>query len=254
MSATGLEVFDKSLQTTHIWLQELMQDEAIGPDRQVAWHVLGAVLRAVRDRVPVELASHFGAQLPLLVRGAFYDQFRPSETPSRLRSLDEFLAGIGEELATIRPVNVHKATRAVFHILSRHMNRGQVEKVRNALPEEVRNIWPDSPDAPDVRVRPERYRAGTQSWWRSRQLAGSAPSAGQVVFLVAGMAAAAAGIAYAFNRNRQRFLEDHRNIDRRWDRPDRLADTSHEDRELPGEWLPPDQRAGLRSHSRGFAI
>ena len=67
MSATGLDVFDKTLQTTHIWLDELMAE--IGPDRQVAWHVLGTVLRAVRDRIPLELAVHLGAQLPLLVRG-----------------------------------------------------------------------------------------------------------------------------------------------------------------------------------------
>src|SRR4051812_44635600 len=67
MSATGLDVFDKTLQTTHIWLDELMQE--IGPDRQVAWHVLGAVLRGVRDRIPLDLAAHLGAQLPLLVRG-----------------------------------------------------------------------------------------------------------------------------------------------------------------------------------------
>ena len=59
MSANGLDVFDKTLQTTHIWLDELMAE--IGPDRQVAWHVLGTVLRAVRDRIPLELAVHLGA-------------------------------------------------------------------------------------------------------------------------------------------------------------------------------------------------
>ncbi len=64
MSATGLDVFDKTLQTTHIWLDELMAEN--GPDRQVAWHVLGVVLRTVRDRIPLELAVHLGSQLPLL--------------------------------------------------------------------------------------------------------------------------------------------------------------------------------------------
>ena len=33
MSATGLDVFDKTLQTTHTWLDEIMND--LGPDRQV---------------------------------------------------------------------------------------------------------------------------------------------------------------------------------------------------------------------------
>src|SRR5690606_34415686 len=47
MSATGLEVFDKSIQTTNIWLDDIMED--IGPDRQLAWQILGAVLRTMRD-------------------------------------------------------------------------------------------------------------------------------------------------------------------------------------------------------------
>jgi uncharacterized protein (DUF2267 family) len=143
MSATGLDVFDKTLQTTHIWLDELMEE--IGPDRQVAWHVLGAVLRAVRDRVPLELAVHLGAQLPILVRGTYYDQWASPGTIDRSRSLEEFLARIGQELANIRPVNVRDATRAVCRILSRHVDRGQIEKVRQSLPEEVRALWPDEP-------------------------------------------------------------------------------------------------------------
>ena len=70
--------FDKTLQTTHVWLNELCDE--IGPDRQLAWHVLGAVLRAVRDRLPVDLAAHLDSQLPLLLRGTYYDQFRPSRS------------------------------------------------------------------------------------------------------------------------------------------------------------------------------
>ena len=105
MSATGLDVFDKTLQTTNTWLKRMMDAEAIGPDRQVAWHVLGAVLRALRDRVPLELAAHLGSQLPLLVRGAYSDQWRPVAAPEKYRTLEDFAERVGEGLANIRPVN-----------------------------------------------------------------------------------------------------------------------------------------------------
>ena len=140
MAATGLDVFDKTLQTTNIWLDEMM--EVLGPDRQVAWHSLSAVLRTLRDRLPLGLAAHLGSQLPLLIRGVYYDQFEPEKLPVTTRSLDEFLELINEEISNIRPVNVNDATRTTFQILSRHVDFGQMTKVRAALPEEIRALWP----------------------------------------------------------------------------------------------------------------
>ncbi|HWX46531.1 MAG TPA: DUF2267 domain-containing protein [Roseomonas sp.] len=142
MSTTGLEVFDRTLQTTNTWLGEVM--ERLGTDRQVAWHALGAVLRAVRDRLPVELAAHLGAQLPLLVRGTYYDQWHPAAQPERTRTLQEFLARVESGLHGTRPLDVREATRAVLYTLTHHVDPGQVAKVVEALPEEVRALWHDS--------------------------------------------------------------------------------------------------------------
>jgi uncharacterized protein (DUF2267 family) len=74
MSATGLEVSDNTLQTANIRLKEVA--DAIGPERKRAWHALGAVLRALRDRPTLEEAAHLGAEQPVLVRGLYYDQWR----------------------------------------------------------------------------------------------------------------------------------------------------------------------------------
>jgi uncharacterized protein (DUF2267 family) len=116
MNATGLPVFDKTVQITNTWLGEIM--EVLGPDRQVAWHALGAVLRTVRDRIPLGLAAHLGAQLPLLVRGAYYDQWRPSDEPQTWRSLEDFVARVSAQLRDLRPVNARDAARAVFQVLN----------------------------------------------------------------------------------------------------------------------------------------
>jgi uncharacterized protein (DUF2267 family) len=94
MAATGLDVFDKTLQTTNIWLDEIT--ERLGPDRQVAWKVLSTVLHKLRDRLTIGLAASLGAQLPLLVRGAYYDQFEPAKLPSDCDSSEEFSAEVAE--------------------------------------------------------------------------------------------------------------------------------------------------------------
>lgn len=140
MSATGLDVFDKTLQSTNIWLDEIMAE--LGPDRQVAWHVLGAVLRSLRDRLPVGLSAHLGSQLPLLIRGLYYDQWSPKEKPLQLRSRDEFLEHVGEQLSNTRPVNVLEAVRVVFRTIGNHITEGQVRKVRESLPRDVQSLWP----------------------------------------------------------------------------------------------------------------
>lgn len=84
MSTTGLDVFDKTLQITNTWLDEIMAE--LGPDRQVAWHVLNAVLRTLRDRLPIDLSAHLASQLPVLVRGTYYEQWQPGHQPDKARS------------------------------------------------------------------------------------------------------------------------------------------------------------------------
>ncbi|WP_011582839.1 MULTISPECIES: DUF2267 domain-containing protein [Chelativorans] len=142
MSSTGLDVLDKSIQTTHIWLNEIMAEH--GDDRQVAWHILGAVLRALRDRLPAELAAHLAAELPLVVRGLYYDQYEPSKQPDVTRSLDDFLERVQEGLRMIRPVDSRDATRTVFKVIAHHVDLGQSAKVRDALPKDIQALWPES--------------------------------------------------------------------------------------------------------------
>lgn len=138
MTATGLDVFDKTLQVTNTWLNEIT--EKMGPDKQVAWHVLCAVLRTLRDRLQPDLAAHLGSQLPLLVRGAYYDGYRPSATPETIRSLDEFLARIEERLEFTRPINSRDALQTVSAVLDHHVDAGQMAKVWDSLPEEIRRV------------------------------------------------------------------------------------------------------------------
>ena len=136
MSATGIDAFDKTLQTTNIWLNEIMAE--IGPDRQVAWKVLSTVLHKLRDRLDLGLAAHLGAQLPLLVRGAYYDQFQPGRGPSQCDTREQFVAEVAEWLGDTRPVDPDLAVRAVFGVLSRHIAEGQIDKVCQALPKNLR--------------------------------------------------------------------------------------------------------------------
>jgi uncharacterized protein (DUF2267 family) len=148
MATTGLEVFDRTLHTTNLWLDEICAE--IGPDKHLAWHVLGAVLRAIRDELLIGQSAHLGAQLPLLVRGAYFDQYRPAAQPAAERSQADFIARIREELTGCRPVRPDLAATAVMRTLNRHITEGQVKKVRDALPRSVRALWPEPEHPPQA--------------------------------------------------------------------------------------------------------
>jgi len=159
MSANGLEVFDKTIQTTHVWLNEIMQ--ILGPDRHVAWRALSAVLQRLRDRLPVELAAHLGAELPLLVRGAYYDQYTPERQPADWTADDFYEAVAGRMGPGGRPVNARDAVRAVFRTLSAHVPAGQISRVQDALPQPLRDLWRAAEES--VIPPPEKGEGGSYS-------------------------------------------------------------------------------------------
>src|SRR5262249_39062981 len=107
----------------------------------------GAVLHALRDRLQIGLAVHLGAQLPLLVRGLYYDQWQPSEHTLKQRSAEQVLDHVSRRLADIRPVNVKDATHVTLQGLNHPLDPPQAEKVRQALPENIRAWWPAGAEA-----------------------------------------------------------------------------------------------------------
>src|SRR4051794_38312775 len=103
MSATGLEVFDRTIQITNIWLKQIMDE--LGVERRGAMKALRAVLHALRDRLTLDEAAQLSAQLPLLVRGVYWEDWDPSKQPSRERHLGAFIERIAGELGDAGPID-----------------------------------------------------------------------------------------------------------------------------------------------------
>jgi len=140
MSTQGLEALEHTVQLTHVWINTL--DERLGwNDRARAYRLLKAVLHAVRDWLPHEGAADLAAQLPTLLRGAYYEQWRPAHTPVRHRKRADFLARVDAAFALDPPADRVAAVGAVFDLLSEKISIGEVEKVRATLPQDVRDLW-----------------------------------------------------------------------------------------------------------------
>lgn len=95
---TALEAFDRTIHKTNAWLQDVMR-RLDTDNRHEAYLALRATLHALRDRLPVEEAAHLGAQLPMLVRGFYYESWGPAGKPVKERRKEQFLARMGLERA-----------------------------------------------------------------------------------------------------------------------------------------------------------
>ena len=141
MSATGLDVFDTTVQKTNIWLNDLMK--VLGwQDRHKAYLALRATLHALRDRLTVDEVAHLGAQLPMLMRGFYYEGWDPSHKPLREHHRKQFLARIEQEFQGDDCIDPEQLARSVFTMLAMRVTEGEIEDVKHVLPDGVRDLWP----------------------------------------------------------------------------------------------------------------
>jgi uncharacterized protein (DUF2267 family) len=136
--ATEIPALERSLHETHVWLNEI--EETLGGDKQRAYHAMRAVLHALRDRLSPDEAADFAAQLPMLVRGIFYEGWRPARVPEKIRTREEFLQKV-ERGFLLQAEDPLLLCRSVFRVLDRHVTAGEMDDVRGNLPGEIRQLW-----------------------------------------------------------------------------------------------------------------
>ena len=134
-------VLETSLQRTHEWLHEIGQELGFDNER-AAYAALRATLHAIRDRLPVELVGHFGAELPMLVHGIYYDGRHPSAARLKAAHDADLFNSIGSELLGHDELeDVEAVAGAVLRVVDRRIAPGQFAHVLDAMPEKVRRLW-----------------------------------------------------------------------------------------------------------------
>jgi uncharacterized protein (DUF2267 family) len=95
----------------------------------------------LRDRLTVEEVAQLGAQLPMLIRGFYYEGWDPTHKPLKIRDKEEFIDRIEQELRGGGPVDAERVARAVFALLAERVTAGEIEDVKHVLPAEIRELW-----------------------------------------------------------------------------------------------------------------
>jgi uncharacterized protein (DUF2267 family) len=139
MSEQSLETIETTTQKTHEWIARIAA--SMHMEKRDAWKSLRAVLQTLRDRLPADLAVHFGAQLPMLVRGLYYEGWEPSKVPIKMPR-EEFLAEVQAKIIADRVIDPVETVQNVLVVVANHVGNGELEKVMQALPKDMQSLFP----------------------------------------------------------------------------------------------------------------
>jgi uncharacterized protein (DUF2267 family) len=140
MKTIEISSLDHAPQVVAEWLNLLC--EALGwQDKPRAYLLLRTTLHALRDFLPVEEAVDLAAQLPVLLRGVYYEGWVPAKTPAHPRSKAEFMERVAAPFVTTPLEDTERAVVAVFDLLRRQVSEGEIDQVAHALRKPLRDLW-----------------------------------------------------------------------------------------------------------------
>lgn len=142
MTMTGLSSFDTTVEKTNHILREIEQAYGWPKDRRnQSYAALRTILHALRDRLTVEVTAQLAAQLPLLVRGIYYDGWNPSAVPMKM-DREEFLGRIRQEFPYSIEGDIARLVDTVLQALRSHISPAEWDGMRSTLPKELTTVVP----------------------------------------------------------------------------------------------------------------
>lgn len=112
---TGVRNLDSSIDLTNVWFRDILS-QLKWQSKESAYQALRGTLHSLRDRLPVEEAVDLAAQLPLLVKGIYYDGWTLKDKPEKLKK-EEFARRVHAQFQFDDNVNPAEVIRAVLRVI-----------------------------------------------------------------------------------------------------------------------------------------
>lgn len=136
MGNTGLEEFDNTIQKTNELLKEIEAAFGWESRRNQSYAALKAVLHTLRDRLPVEEAVQLGEQFPMLIRGMYYEGWKPSRVPIKMHK-EEFLQNIRTQFPFSVEGQIEDVIKVVLGALRKYISFGEAQDIVSMLPKDI---------------------------------------------------------------------------------------------------------------------
>ena len=134
------QLLRRSPEQAAVWLREIAHE--LGEDDQAdAYRKLTAVLHTLRDHLSAAENAQLSAQLPTLIRGIYFEGWRPAGARPAFHDVDSMLELVASRGGMAGETEASIAVAAVVAVLARHVSAGELDDVRAGLPESVRPLF-----------------------------------------------------------------------------------------------------------------
>jgi uncharacterized protein (DUF2267 family) len=135
---------ERYVDAANVWIDELVELLELEPsERRRAVHALRAGLHAIRDRLPAVEVVQLAAQLPLVIRGLYYERWRLANDPGAIRTREAMVGRVAAELEPDLHLDPVDVLRAVIHLLVEHVSPGEILDIVSTLPRPIAGLWHD---------------------------------------------------------------------------------------------------------------
>lgn len=159
MADMNIHSLDKTINISKNWVKDVKKNLDLDSE-QDAYSALRSVLHVLRDRLTPQEAVDLGAQLPVLLRGVYYEGWRLTKKPMKARSQKIFLTKVNESLPRkidLKKTDTENIVKGVFGVLEKRVSEGEIDNIKSVLPKDFSSLWPsndnkDSFEASDLEL------------------------------------------------------------------------------------------------------
>ncbi len=139
MTTTGLDTFDTTVQQTNELLNKVEEKLGWEKRRDQSYALLRISLQALRDRLPVHHAVHLGAELPMLVRGFYYEGWEPDKVPVKINK-ESFIENIRREFQYSSTQGITQLVNIALSTVLDSVSEGTKQQIKEVLPEAIAKL------------------------------------------------------------------------------------------------------------------
>jgi uncharacterized protein (DUF2267 family) len=131
------DTFSTTVEKTNRILKDIEKAYEWPKDRRnQSYAALRAVLHSLRDRLTVDESAQLAAQLPLLVRGVYFDGWDPSIVPMKMNK-EQFLERVRHEFRYEVDGGVEPLVHTVLQAVRRHVTDGEWDDIMSGMPRDL---------------------------------------------------------------------------------------------------------------------